>query len=423
MPKVRAYGADATLKACREASYGVAPLTGYRSLDFKSTDLSSAQPLGDDPLLGRGRNAQDPYRGLITDEGQIDIPFDLRGTGFWLTGLFGDPVTTAANASGSIAFTANPSPGDTIALNGIVWTFVSGTPSGNETEIQATVTQTVDQLVDDLNAAPDAEIAKCTYSRPTSTQTLVIVFDVAGPTGNAFTISASAAAASAPTLTGGGYAHVWESGADDIPSYTIEIGHPKLTTPVFFRHLGTVMESINFEMGQEGPANARLQLVAQGEERFAATVDASPEAFSLRRFSQGRGFIRRGGSALAGVTGGSLTFSNNLERVRVIREDGKIEAADPTFASAEGSMSVRFDGATLVAEAANGDPVALDYGFTFPEGYALRFELPRVFLPKPKYAVSGPGGVEASFDWRAAFDDSEGTMLRAHLLNDVTSYA
>ena len=423
MPKVRAYGADATLKACREASYGVAPLTGYRSLDFKSTDLSSAQPLGDDPLLGRGRNAQDPYRGLITDEGQIDIPFDLRGTGFWLTGLFGDPVTTATNASGSIAFAANPSPSDTIALNGTVWTFVSGTPSGNETEIQATVTQTVDQLVDDLNASADAEIAKCTYSRPTSTQALVIVFDVAGPTGNAFTISASAAAASAPTLTGGGYAHVWESGADDIPSYTIEIGHPKLTTPVFFRHLGTVMESINFEMGQEGPANARLQLVAQGEERFAATVDGSPDAFSLRRFSQGRGFIRRGGSALAGVTGGSLTFSNNLERVRVIREDGKIEAADPTFASAEGSMSVRFDGATLVAEAANGDPVALDYGFTFPEGYALRFELPRVFLPKPKYAVSGPGGVEASFDWRAAFDDSEGTMLRAHLLNDVTSYA
>jgi len=423
MPKVRAYGADATLKACREASYGVAPLSGYRSLDFKSTDLSSAQPLGDDPLLGRGRNAQDPYRGLITDEGQLDVPFDLRGTGFWLTGLFGDPVTTTVNASGSIAFATNPSSGSTITLNGAVWTFVSGTPTGNETEIQATVTQTVDQLVSDLNASADAEVAKCTYSRPTSTQTLVIAFDTAGPTGNSFTIAASAATVSAPTLTGGGYAHVWESGADDIPSYTIEIGHPKLTTPVFFRHLGTVMESINFEMGQEGPANARLQLVAQGEERFAATVDGSPDAFSLRRFSQGRGFIRRGGSALAGVTGGSLTFSNNLERVRVIREDGKIEAADPTFASAEGSMSVRFDGATLVAEAANGDPVALDYGFTFPEGYALRFELPRVFLPKPKYAVSGPGGVEASFDWRAAFDDSEGTMLRAHLLNDVTSYA
>jgi hypothetical protein len=53
MPKVRAYGADATLKACREASYGSAPLAGYQSLDFKSTDLSSAQPLGDDPARHR----------------------------------------------------------------------------------------------------------------------------------------------------------------------------------------------------------------------------------------------------------------------------------------------------------------------------------------------------------------------------------
>jgi hypothetical protein len=423
MPKVRAYGADATLKACREASYGSAPLTGYRGLDFKSTDLSAAQPLGDDPLLGRGRNAQDPYRGLVTDEGQLEIPLDLRGTGFWLTGLFGDPVSTAVAATGSIAFAANPSPSDTITLNGTVWTFVSGTASGNETEIQGTLIQTLDALVGDLNGSADAEIAKCTYGRPTGTETLTITFDTVGPTGNAFTLAASAAIVSGPTLTGGGHAHVWESGADDIPSYTIEIGHPKLTAPVFFRHLGTVMESLTFEMGQEGPANARLQLVAQGEERFAATVDASPDAFSLRRFSQGRGFIRRGGQPLAGVTGGSLTFSNNLERVRVIREDGKIEAADPTFASAEGSMSVRFDGATLVAEAANGDPVSLEYGFSFVDGYALRFALPRVFLPKPKYSVTGPGGVEASFDWRAAFDDSEGTMLRAHLLNDVPSYA
>ena len=423
MPKVRAYGADATLKVCREASYGVAPVAGYRSLDFKSTDLSSAQPLGDDPLLGRGRNAQDPYRGLVTDEGQLEIPLDLRGTGFWLTGLFGDPVTTAVAATGSIAFATNPSPGDTITLGGTVWSFVSGTPSTSETEIQGTAIQTLDALVDDLNASADAEIAKCTYARLAGTETLAITFDTAGPTGNSFTLAASAAVVSGPALTGGGHAHVWESGADDIPSYTIEIGHPRLTTPVFFRHLGTVMESLTFEMGQEGPANARLQLVAQGEERFAATVDASPEAFSLRRFSQGRGFIRRGGQPLAGVTGGSLTFSNNLERVRVIREDGKIEAADPTFASAEGSMSVRFDGATLVEEAANGDPVGLEYGFSFLEGYALRFELPRVFLPKPKYSVTGPGGVEASFDWRAAFDDGEGTMLRVHLLNDVASYS
>src|SRR3954463_2925058 len=108
MPTLRAYGADATLLAARETGYGVLPEPGGRSLDFKSTDLSSAQPLGEDPLLGRGRNSQDPYRGLITDEGQIEIPLDLRGTGFWLTALFGDPTTTAVAAAGSITFSAQP---------------------------------------------------------------------------------------------------------------------------------------------------------------------------------------------------------------------------------------------------------------------------------------------------------------------------
>jgi Phage tail tube protein len=426
MPKLRAYGADAILLACRETSYGVAPTTGYRSLDFKSCDLSSEQPLGDDPLLGRGRDAQDPYRGLITDEGRIEIPLDLRGTGFWLTGLLGTPTVTESKAAGHIAFTGQPADGSTITLNGTVWTLVAGTPGAKETQIGVDLDSTLTALADDLNASGDAEIATCTYTADTSNDRLTIEFDTAGTGGNAFTLAASAdskGTVSYGMLTGGGYRHEWLSGKDDIPSHTIEIGHPKLAMPVFFRHLGTVIESLQFEMGQEGPANAQVQLVAQGEEKATATINPSPERFTLRRFSQGRGFITRGGVPLAGVTGGNLTFSNNLERVRVIRDDGKIEAAEPTFASATGAMTVRFDGATLVAEAANGDPVSLEYGFTTADGWSLTFELFRVFLPKPKYAISGPGGVEASFDWRAAYDEANGAMMRVRLINDVASYS
>lgn len=42
-----------------------------------------------------------------------------------------------------------------------------------------------------------------------------------------------------------------------------------------------------------------------------------------------------------------------------------------------------------MAEAADCDPVGLEYGFSFVDGYALRFALPRVFLPKPKSSVTG----------------------------------
>jgi hypothetical protein len=305
----------------------------------------------------------------------------------------------------------------------VVWTFVADTPSGNEIEIAGTLGATLGNAAAALNGSADPLVSVASYAATATT--LTITHDTAGPGGNAFTLAASASShgtVSGPTLKGGGWRHVWDSGADDIPSHTFEIGHPKPVSPVYFRHLGTVAESLAFELGQEGPANARLQLVAQGEETAGTMVATSPASFALRRFSQGRGFIKRGGVPLAGVTGGSLTFSNNLERVRVIREDGRIEAADPTFASAQGQLAVRFDGQTLAAEASSGDPVALEYGLSMQDGFELRFELFRVFLPKPKTSISGPGGIEASLDWRAAFDEAAGTMLRASLLNDVNGY-
>ncbi|MBK8211709.1 MAG: hypothetical protein IPK78_18915 [Rhodospirillales bacterium] len=239
MPKVRAYGADSTLKACRETTYGVAPVSGYRSLDFKSADLSAEHRL-DDPLLGRGRNAQDPYRGLITDEGKVEIPLDLRGSGFWLTGLFGDPTVTQTKATGHIAFFGQPAANSTITFNGVSWTFVTGTPSGNQTQIGANVDATLTALATGLNASADPQVAKCTYTANTTDDRLEIQFDAAGVTGSSFNLAASSnsnGTCSGATLTGGGYRYEWLSGETDIPSHTFEIGPPAAGDAGVLRHL------------------------------------------------------------------------------------------------------------------------------------------------------------------------------------------
>lgn len=425
MSKARAYGADAVLLAVPEVTYGTAPTSGYAGLDFKSCTLSSEQPLGDDPLLGRGRNAQDPYRGLVTDEGEIEIPIDRQGVGFWLTALFGDPTTTTVKATGYIGFSAQPAANSTIALNGVTWTFKASGATGAQTNIGVDLDATITALASNLNASADTQVAKCTYTANTTDDRLEVEFDTAGTTGNAWLLVASAASngtASYAHLTGGGYSHVWESGSESIPSYTIEVGHPALTTPVFFRHVGCVMESLAFNMGQEGPANATIVVVAQGEESAAATIDGTPDRYTLQRYSNGRGFVKRGGSLLGNITSGSFTFSNNLERVRVIRDDGKIEAADPTLATCNGTMTVRYDGAGLEVPAASGDPIVLQYGFTTVDGWSLTFDLPRVLLPKAKAGIAGPGGVEVSYDWRAAYDSATDKMLTVTLITDVASY-
>ena len=42
-----------------------------------------------------------------------------------------------------------------------------------------------------------------------------------------------------------------------------------------------------------------------------------------------------------------------------------------------------------------------------------------VYLPKPELAVEGPGGVQASFDFRGAKNDAAGRMLTVTLTNDL----
>ena len=299
----RAYGSSATLLLKRETAYGQAAAGDYIRIPFNRCTLGSEQGLIDDPVLGQGRDPYAPLQDAIMDEGEIIVPVDPRYIGIWLTGLFGDPVSNTVAAAGYIDFAVNPSDQDTITLGGTIWTFVSGASSGDETQIQATATQTIDRLVADLNASADGNISDATYSRPAGTQRLLVTHDTAGTTGNALTLAASAAMVSGPTLTGGGHSHVFASGV--LPSYTIEVGHPQV--PAYFRHTGVVFDSIALEFARSGAAAASIQCVARGETRFAASQGGTPMKLDFRRISQFQGSIRRDGTAVANLTAGSLT--------------------------------------------------------------------------------------------------------------------
>jgi hypothetical protein len=103
----RAMGARATLIGAFETTYGTAPADNYLTLPVFNAGLSSEQPLIASELLGQGRDATDPFRDVITADGDVVVPVDLRNFGYWLKLLFGAPTTTGttpkshAFASGS----------------------------------------------------------------------------------------------------------------------------------------------------------------------------------------------------------------------------------------------------------------------------------------------------------------------------------
>lgn len=426
----RSYGSDAKLYMKREAVYGVPPGGNYYAMPFTGSSLGSEQGLIDDPVLGFGRDPEQPLLDVINDDGDISIPVDPRYMGLWLTGLFGDPQSSdQVAATGTIAFLAQPDPGDTITINGVEFEFVDSSPSGNEIEIQGTLGGTVDQIVTVLNATANTSVDDATYSKPTGTTILLITHDTVGQGGNAFTLAgsfdggAATATVSGATLTGGGYEHVFYSGESDLPSYSIEVAHPKV--PAHFLHDGCRFNSIALNFQRSGPATATISVIGRGETRFDESQAGTPAELTFSRISQFKGAVKSEGAFLGNLTGATMTYSNNLEKIETIRDDEKIEGTDPIIASLTGSLNVRFADTTLMDKASAGIPVDLEFSYTLAAGYKITFICHEVFLPKPKQPIQGPGGVQASFDFRGARNQSVGRMMTVKLLNnlDGTQYA
>lgn len=317
----RAYGANATLLAAFEQTYGVSPdpaVDDFWKLPFISTSLGSEQGLTPNDLIGMGRDPSAPIRDVIKVEGDMVVPVDLRYFGLWLKALFGNPV---------------------------------GTP---QTTGVAAVT------------------------------------------------------------------HTFVSGGASLPSLTLETGLPDI--PAWFVASGVMVNSLQIKFARSGAANATVGLVAQGELRRSSPVAPSPATRELLRFNQFQGAIEKEGQPLGNVVSAQLTYSNNLERIETIRSDGKIDGADPTVASLTGNLEMRFADTTLIDAATDGQPIELSFSYVISADRRITFTAHEVYLPKPKLSISGPGGIQSTFDWQAAKNASRDRMLTVTLINDIASY-
>lgn len=227
----------------------------------------------------------------------------------------------------------------------------------------------------------------------------------------------------APVTTGSSspYTHTFKSGAATLPSMSIEIGMPEV--PAFFMNAGVRVNSCQLNFATSGAAEATLACIAQGETKNTTSQGGTPTALTTTRFNQFQGSIKKDGTQLGNVTGGQLTYTNNLATIQTIRPDGKIDGTDPTIAALTGNLNVRFADTTLIDAATSNTPVQLDFAYTIDANHSLTFTAYEVYLPKPKLSITGPAGVEATFDWQAAKNTSAGCMLQVVLKNDVASYA
>ncbi|MBA4492424.1 phage tail tube protein [Paracoccus sp. S1E-3] len=224
-----------------------------------------------------------------------------------------------------------------------------------------------------------------------------------------------------PVTTGTGpWTHEFQSGAWSLPSLSIETGMPEVPRHAIYS--GCVLDQLNWQMQRSGLLTATARLVAQGETIGIVSNVGTPAPIDLKRFGHFNGSITRNRTALGNVVSAQISYANNLDRIETIRADGRIDGADPSIAALTGSIEVRFADTTLVTQAMDGDPCELDFSYALPSGESFTFTVHSVYLPRPRIEISGPQGVQATFDWQAARDSALGRMCTATLINDREEY-
>lgn len=413
----RARGANAVMAAVFEATYGVTPGTGFRKLPFVSANLGEEQSLIESDLLGYGRDPLTPAYDVVSNESDIVVPMDHRNIGFWLKGLFGNPTTVATVAAkGSLTLLANLIANDTVTVDGVVYTAVASGATGQQFNIGANAAATATAMAAVIN--PSANVAAVATGAVVN-----LTAKALGLPGNARALATNAAARitlSGTTLTGGANGHTFVSGTQNLPSMSIEVGLPDV--PFFGMNYGARANSLSVQAQRSGLLSATVNVIAQGEATATATAAGTPTVLDVERFSQFQGSITRNGAVLGNIVSAELMYSNNLEKIEVIRSDGRIADTDPGIVKCSGNLNARFQDTSLLDQATARTPCEIAFGWTIDASRSLLFTAHRVFLPRGNRQIQGPGGIQMPFAWQAALDPVLNKTCTVVLTNDVASY-
>jgi len=227
-----------------------------------------------------------------------------------------------------------------------------------------------------------------------------------------------------PAVTTGSvnFTHVFKSGAATtaLPSFAVEKAFLDITR--FERALGVRQNGFELSISPDGSAQAAIPLMCLSEVLAGSSGAGTPVVTSYARFFAPQGTISRAGSALAGVTGGTIRFSNGMAAVPTVGSGTGIGGIDYGESTGGGQITIRFADHALRQAAIDGTFASVSYALTIDANTSITFLYPRCRLRPVGTSVEGPGGISQQFDFTASFDPTALCLLQITLKNQVATY-
>ncbi len=228
----------------------------------------------------------------------------------------------------------------------------------------------------------------------------------------------------APVTTGSGpYVHTWISGDADSTMFSnsFEKAFPLISK--FYHPIGVRADGFTITTTPSGASEATIPLMGLIEGvPVAASAAGNPLiGTGLTRFMQMSGQVLLGGTALAGVTAGSINFSNSMKAAITIRGDNRAESLDYGQSTGGASVTLRFTGIEGVdAVAAAATPLSFVYSLTSGVN-VLTFTYPNCYFSPTGPSITTPDAITR--DYTAIAANPNGVpLLTVTLTNTVATY-
>lgn len=229
----------------------------------------------------------------------------------------------------------------------------------------------------------------------------------------------------APTTTGSGdYTHTWVSGATGgLPSVGLEKALSRLTK--YGLMTGNKANTLALTAGTEQKPRATIGLMAQDEAFSGSSAAGTPTWAGMTQFHQKQYSVTDNGSALGNCIEFTLNYGNGMEPYFDLNSGDAPTAIDEGLASCDGSFRTRVsaDTMSLIDDAIAETGHALVLKLQISSTKLLQFTISDALLSRPTIGITGPGGTEVTFNWRARYSASAGEMLEVILKNQISAYS
>lgn len=220
-----------------------------------------------------------------------------------------------------------------------------------------------------------------------------------------------------PTTTGSGpYVDVWKPVAAGTALPTASFEGKIASTAATRYHLRKAVKANTLAIrwdGTNGRQTMSVGLIGRTAADSGSSVAGTPTTAAYSCHLKQRWDLKIDGAAVGDITGFEFNFSNGLEAYNTVRDqaDGAAFAIDEGMVEITGSFTYRAAASTFIDDAEDQTARQLDLLNTLATGVDLNFGMGTVYLGRPSMPIQGPGAIQQTIPFRAAYDSSDAAML------------